>query len=386
MNRNCPICGEKEAEVLDRVNFLNEKGNDLPSSYDIVFCKGCGFTYAKMDASQKLYDKYYSNINVYPESSKIKKYADSNQECFDFIYSLIKEKVLFSDKIIDVGCGAGDLLAYLKINKYNDLTGLDPSKSSTELLKKKGIKAVCQSLFDPVPDSLKHKFKLVISTMVAEHVYDLNTYVSRLTEYGKEQEGYLFLTVPDVMGFKQYICNKANYFNQEHINYFSVNSICNLFGKFGYWMVNEQYTDSCKERSLYLLFGKKDFNRAIKKDVESKESIQEYLKGYAKMENRIGAQIGEIINSAQKIVIWGGGQYTKQILERYQDLRKNLLYLVDNNTIRQGILIGDKEIFAPDKLYKEKECLTVCICSMNNAEDIRKQLQENCPKHKIIVL
>lgn len=48
------------------------EGNPLPTSYNVVSCSKCGFTYANVNATQKDYDNYYKNYNVYAENNDLK--------------------------------------------------------------------------------------------------------------------------------------------------------------------------------------------------------------------------------------------------------------------------------------------------------------------------
>ena len=54
---------------------------------------------------------------------------------FEVISKIIKNK----KRVLDVGCGDGTLMEYLKKNQRNDVRGLEPQKNLVENFKKKVV-------------------------------------------------------------------------------------------------------------------------------------------------------------------------------------------------------------------------------------------------------
>ena len=65
LQRICPICGCKEAEILYEINFAKAKEEFIPEHYDIVACNDCGFIFNNTTWIQEDYDKYYSDLVDY---------------------------------------------------------------------------------------------------------------------------------------------------------------------------------------------------------------------------------------------------------------------------------------------------------------------------------
>ena len=81
----------------------------------------------------------------------------------------------------------------------------------------------------------------------------------------------------------------------------------------------------------------------------------------------------------ETIVIFGLGEYFHFYVEESfpYDLRKNIVYFIDNNTIDSSIYVWGRSIpvFKADRLKKEKKC-SVIISSTNYMYEMYHQLLE----------
>lgn len=379
LKRVCPICDNNTGMILKKVRMHLPDGSPLPCEYDIVCCNVCGFTYANMMADQNVFNRYYDRFNMYSENEDIK-LNDWVEYLYKEIEKLFIHKISMEANILDVGCGGGEFLNFLKSKGYINLYGLDPSKESIDRLNKSGINGMQGNIFDKIPDKMENKFDLVISMSVVEHIYDLNLYVEQLKKYMKKG-GYLLIYAPAVEGFPQYIYPLANYFNHEHINYFSRISLENLFGNHGLKNLNKDpyidvgETDSEKEKFLIELFCK-DTKRKPVFDSISQSCIEKY---FSKVNNS-DKVIEDILKKNKKIIIWGCGSYAMQLIAKYSELFEAIEYFVDNNTMKQRTEIGGKKVFSPQMISNESDAI-ILICSMMNSKDIEKQLlsiQKDC--------
>ncbi len=102
-----------------------------------------------------------------------------------------------SRKILEVGCGSGDLALNL-IRKY-DYTGIDLNKYNTERLKLLGQsgKFYCSDIFKW---KSKEKFDLILCFEVIEHIKDDKGFVKKLATFLK-RGGTLILSTPEKMSW-----------------------------------------------------------------------------------------------------------------------------------------------------------------------------------------
>lgn len=94
---------------------------------------------------------------------------DRNQESYDDIFS----QILPADRkkaILEIGCGAGQLLWYLKNKGYTCLEGVDIGTAQVDMARKMGIDA---SVIKSIPEFLEKRndrYDLVIMNQVVEHI------------------------------------------------------------------------------------------------------------------------------------------------------------------------------------------------------------------------
>lgn len=383
LNRICPICSNSLGNQMASLDFENAENNSLPEHYDVVVCTECGFAYSDMVASQDDYNNYYSVCNNYSEAESIKNAESKNDPRFLYVVDILKRTVPFETEIIDIGCGGGELLLDLKEAGYNKLCGLDPSEKSISVLKERGFKAITANLFDPIDIS----YDVVISTAVIEHIYDLNMYVNKLKSYTKAG-GYVLLNAPAVEGFPIAMTPFANNFNQEHINYFSSVSLDNLMSKYGFSRCNADpyFADGYEKNQLISIYRNDNTNGEIIRDEISAHAIFEYLEKYKEEKKHQEEKLRNIMENEERIVIFGTGSFTMQLLKEYPNLKEMVLFFVDNNTNKQGSILCGKEIKSVEAVKHILPEILILICSMRNSRDIEEQLRKMSISNRVVSL
>lgn len=107
---------------------------------------------------------------------------------------LIKALTSPADCILDVGCGTGILLRYLKEYDYENLEGLEISRRAVEVLGQCGITMHHAQLSNLPP--LNHQYNTVIASQVLEHIIRRQKFLRSLQRILKP-DGTLIIFVPD---------------------------------------------------------------------------------------------------------------------------------------------------------------------------------------------
>lgn len=383
LERLCPCCNNDEGDKLFDIGF--EVNNGLPSHYNIVACTNCGFTFADSNASQSDYNEYYSGFNNYSDDAEIKVGENIVGTQYESVFLGTKEYMLKSDNIIDLGCGGGQLLYIYKKNGYKNLNGFDPSEKAILSLKKRGINGIVGNILDEVRNEDKNKYDVVLSTMVIEHIFDLHNYVEHVKTYLRDDKSKIVLTVPAVEGFCENILARANYFNQEHINYFSVESLDYLMCTHGLKRINDNtYYYYNGEKCILAVYVKEDMIEPVKKETVSAASIMSYLEQYNNKNKELNDKLDAIESLSSNIIVFGVGQLISGVLYERPSLINKIDYFIDNNPEKQKReYLGKKVCPASEVLNTENP---IVICSMLNSEEIEKQIRDLGCENEVIKL
>ncbi|MCX7641850.1 MAG: class I SAM-dependent methyltransferase [Elusimicrobiales bacterium] len=105
----------------------------------------------------------------------------------ELIYSIIKIYCeIENPKILDVGCGCGVLIEYLKVKGYNNVFGIDAELKFVELAMKKGFDVKLINIEDGINVGIK--YDVIILSDVLEHINNdievIKSIFSALSENG----------------------------------------------------------------------------------------------------------------------------------------------------------------------------------------------------------
>ena len=376
--RRCPICNATIGERIFDIPIHINKIEGFPKKYDIVVCKKCGMLYADSFLTMELLDKYYCECNIYDNMSNVIK--GNTDEVHKKYYKIIEKYIQKEEDILEVGCGDGNELVYLKKQGYYKLSGLDPSEKSIEIVNKNGIKGYCGSVYT-MDSYIKKKFDTILSICVFEHLLDLHTSMKNILSLLKS-EGQVFVAVPCAEGFSNYIRELPNYFNIEHINYFTRATMDRLFQQYGFRRITSDKqslvvvgnkTPELMFVSIYKRFN--TINLLEVYDATGKKAVFEYLEKREYGERCIEKKVEEIIASNEEYIMWGTGNFSAYLLNHFPKLVSKISFFVDNNEKKIGEEYFCKKIYTPNKIMEKRDA-HILICSMLNADAIVNQIKE----------
>lgn len=390
MKRKCEICESKQFDILHTQKFILE--NNYLFSYEVVTCKKCGFVFASNLPTIKKLEKFYKKNTKYaykhhqgelPNDAK-KLHSESFKMVDLYLRKNISDFNRSTMKILDIGSATGYLLNIFKKNGYKNLLGIDPSPECGIVAKKiYGIKVLPFTLSEY---KTKEKFDLIILGSVMEHLNDLENNLSKIA-YLLKENGIIFVSVPDGNNFGKIFREPFLEFSLEHINFFTKNSLINLFSKYG--LKNIKFSslalNSYGGYALNSLWLKSRSTKKITYDKIGKMKIISYIKKSSKKLENINKKIKKLVKSREEMVIWGLGSLTSRLLATTELKKANIKFFVDSNTNQQGKLINNLRVKSPDVLRKLN--ITVFISTYIYGKEIKNILikQYNF-KGKIILL
>ncbi len=378
-NRVCPICGKDEKNIIKHIIMLVPKDFILPTEYNIVSCKHCGFIFNDI-AYSEVYEKYYShyrgntNFSI-PSDFKYSIDKDKRENRHLKTASFI-ESVASLDKqsnILDVGCSYGATLIALKDKGYVNLIGLDLDRDSISYLHKSGITGMVGSIFSEDLIEFNGKFDLIILGHILEHLHEPRRAIDSIKKWLKPN-GKIMIECPDLYQYPRTSPFPGFFAEYEHINHFSIISLMNLMIDFNLvaYRAGTIYALIEDFPCLYSLFEKTGCENALcrtqKDELYMKNSLIELNE-----KGRIVYDNIEKLNGA-KIALWGAGQFLYSIMSHTKLNKCDVQYIVDKNADKWGKHYFGMEISSPQALKNFDG--TIVICTTTAYKSVLNDIKE----------
>lgn len=191
---------------------------------------------------KEFYEKVYKNeYNLAEKKSspnkKLKKFSLDRDD-------LIVKNIPKGNKLLEIGCGEGDLLIRLK-NKYRILYGIEIAKTRIDRANKKVKNKKIYIKFGDANQKLQFKdnfFDSIIASDVLEHLFDPYHFMKECKRMLK-QNGTLVVHTPNVAFFpnrfrlffgKLPITSKGYGWDGGHLHYFTKSSLKKMFEDEGF--------------------------------------------------------------------------------------------------------------------------------------------------------
>lgn len=378
--RKCPVCAGQISDVISTIKMELPAGCPLPGQYPILRCRNCGMCYAGTEAHEQDYDRYYQEFNWYGGSGK-------NNTPVERWAELIERMLPKTAEILDIGFGTGKFLLSLKQAGFQNLHGLDPSIESVKTLQKHGISASVGSVYHL---NLEQKFDLIILTGVLEHLLFPGKAVSQIV-HSLNPGGRFFLSFPDYSAIAASDFPIPHFFNQEHINYFSVESLNRLMGAYSLQLKCRDTGGDCEYTDYVAVFQTisetaSSSETALPMDERTAPAIQVYLNRMGYELDKTRAVIQRLKEKGKRFWIWGCGAYLGYVIANTELASCRIAGFIDSNPLKRGweITLGKAPVLPADAEIASND--TVLITSMGGHEFIRTQLRRMGHQGAVIIL
>ncbi len=231
----CRSCNERHvSEIIDFgrqpiVHHLPEKQGveEYIHPLAINICRDCGIAFIPDPCPpEKLYLDYNYNFSHWK--------SEPHMEAE--IAMIVNGCNGLSDSIFEIGCNDGTFIS--NFDGVNRRVGMEPNLHPAKLSEQKGIKVIKEFLSREVSEKIITEygcFDLVVARQVLEHLQDYSLFFQCL-DILLSDRGYVFVDVPDSEnGFQQGDCSIIW---EEHVVYFSENTLKNLFFENGFELVD----------------------------------------------------------------------------------------------------------------------------------------------------
>lgn len=241
--KSCTLCGSPDFKFLF---FSKDRMFNLPGKFSVKKCSKCSLVFLDPQPNKELLKKHYPSLDYYAyniikrglfeilKEYLIKHYYSPNILSL-FISAVIQNVPAIpsykkNGKILDVGCGSGEILNLLKKLGW-ETYGLDIDPRAIKLAKKRGINASLGSFRDlsKYPDNYFDAIRLY---HVIEHLDDPSLCLSLIRKKLKK-EGQLIIGTPNIRSVVAFLF-KSYWYNLDsprHLFLFSPQTLGKLLNK-----------------------------------------------------------------------------------------------------------------------------------------------------------
>ncbi|MFO7844544.1 MAG: class I SAM-dependent methyltransferase [Bacteroidales bacterium] len=227
VSSNCPLCNSSDIKP----NIKLEDYSISKEPFEIWQCTSCNFLFTQNIPDEESIGPYYAS-EEYISHSDTKKglvnrlYHIARKIMLGEKYRIIK-KISSGKTLLDIGCGTGYFLNYMKDKGYQTL-GVEVSDQARNF----GKQHFGLNILHPeklLNGEINQKFKVVSLWHVLEHLYQPELYLQKIAEI-LDADGVLILALPNPKSYDAKFYQKfwAGYDVPRHIWHFTPQTIAKL--------------------------------------------------------------------------------------------------------------------------------------------------------------
>lgn len=239
------------------------------------------------------------------------------------------------ESILEIGAASGYNLSLYDGKKR---LGIEPSALNCKLAKKNyGVDMFNGMWSEFFASDAKRNFDLIFMSHVLEHIVNPMQFVKECTSICNR---YMFIEVPcfDI----KFLEEPYGMFIEEHVNFFSIQSLSTLMRSAGFSMVNAELVFEPQNRlpngfpALSTIWQKMLDSKPIYK---SGNFFERYLNENEILLQKVREKIDKI-PSDEKLALWGIAHHVGLLLANTNLESKNIVRAYDSNKHRQGFKIA----------------------------------------------
>lgn len=375
--KKCLICGSHDLNKycdLGKQPLANNLSKKKQKKYELSvnYCCNCFHSQLSEEINKKkLFSKY---LYLSSQSKTLSKHFYNSSAKYVKRFNLKKNSL-----IIDVGSNDGVGLNYYRDKKFQNFFGIEPAKNISALANKNGIKTINSFLNTNIEKKFKNKADLITASNVFAHNKNVKSLGKKLISM-LNKNGTLVIEVQYLIK----MLNDTSYDNiyHEHIHYWSLNSLNNLFKSLNAGIYNVEIIDThggsircyIKKNILSLnLKIKKIIKNELKQGIKSKNNYLKFSKKI--LEHKKNLKIFFKKNIDKKIVGYGAAAKTATLLN-FIDLKNNNFSIIDDNPLKQNFYIpGTKNKIVSSKIFNNKNVDILIVFAWNYFSEIKSKVK-----------
>jgi len=343
---DCNICGSSTEKIL-AIPFKGLIGLSSDYIQRIHICDNCGFIFTANPFNAEQLENIYANLANFEGQISAgsfverKDYVKRAKFQFNFIYNNISDFA----SVLDIGASTGFSLSLYK-EAGCEVFGIEPSKINKDTAQKVyGVDLYAGMFESYIREHYDKKYDLVFLSNMLEHVENPMDFMKKVSSITQK---YIFIEVP-VLECK-YADEPFGHFCDEHINYFTAESLNSLMTRLGYSLVelcmNYYWDTKCPsgKPALMTLWNKTaEIHNSFKPIMNSRQFLNAYINESTSRYKKIAAKI-KAIDPDLKLAVWGAGNHTAKLLGMTNLAEKKIIKFYDNDRKKHSYKIMGRPI------------------------------------------
>ncbi len=374
---NCLICKNKKLKKYlslgkqPLANNLSIKTTNKKYPLEIFYCKKCYHSQLGYEVNKKkLFSKY---LYLSSQSKTLKNHFDKAAENYIKKFKLNKES-----KIFDIGSNDGIALNYFKKKNFLNYIGIEPAKNVAKIANKNGIKTINSFL----NKKLAKKYSATADLLLASNVFAHNKNISQLADHMIKvinEDGIIVIEVQYLISMLKY--NLFDNIYHEHIHFWSVHSLNNLFTNKGCSIIDVELVDTHGGSIRVYVKKKKNIksrNLIRLLDKEKRFGIFKVIT-YKTFKNNLNKKKKKFIdflsvNKNKNLIGYGAAAKATTVLN-YLNISDQIKYIIDDNKIKQGKYIPGTKIKVINRSNYKNEIDYLIVFAWNYFNEIKKKIK-----------
>jgi SAM-dependent methyltransferase len=384
---NCRVCDHKIIEFfslgkMPLVNsFLTKEEIASEEKYDLSvgFCQNCCLVQL-IDTvpPEKLFRNY-----VYFSSTS----TSFLEHCRKMAENLAEKLKLDNQSLVlEIASNDGAQLQFFK-EKGMQILGIDPARNIAETANQKGIPTIAEFFSHEFAKKLKEEkgilADLVFGANVLAHVPKIVDFVSGVKLILKP-EGTAVFEFPYIGGLTG---NKFDTIYHEHVFYYSLLALKNLFQKAGLEIYDAETTPMQGGSLLIFVSHPAVFaesqnvenivSRELKDGMDKVETYRKISANVNGLKNDLMNLLTRLKGEGRRVAAYGAPAKGNVLLNYFGIDANHLDFIVDKSKAKQGLHTPGNHllVYPPEKIYREKPDYVLILC-WNIAREVISQLKD----------
>jgi len=375
--KNCRLCNSRNQETLIDFgehpivhNLKPEKGIMYDSfRFHLIYCRDCGLIGIENPIDAKILYENYFTVSAWKNQPHVPRLVEVMETIFH---------PLARSSILEIGCNDGSFLDYLVKKGYENLKGIEPTSDASEIAKKKGYRIehkfwslnFAKEYVDKVG-----KFDIIITRQVLEHIADLSDFLSAM-RYALKDDGGLVIEVPDSEWNLDYLDYSLW---EEHVNYFTLESLTNLLHINGFTIVHAE-TTLFAGKALIVYCEKMSHKRLVLRN-----RLGDKIKKYGESFPYFRIKLREFLGRFSNVAVYGCGARSSNFVN-LAGIADQISFFYDDQKEKQNLFVPGCEIqiLDPEDLNLENQHILLGVNTENEKKVISKLLNKKASFSSIL--